>query len=174
MTYPVHLEAHLRWIDRLTAEVLRNAPPPGPVGDEFRSDLAGPLATAYFAAYECCIKAIFVQFAMKRHKILAASTGFHFDRLNGKIHWNTIADQYAKQFGETYKNKFLDELNKIETKILASKKVSVKKGYENILTWRNAFAHEGKKLCSLDEVVNTEPVSREIITLIDSVMKPPK
>ncbi|HRK63685.1 MAG TPA: HEPN domain-containing protein [Terricaulis sp.] len=171
MTFYDAYEPHLTWADSLTKNVLAHAPPPGPPDDSFRADLAGLLCTAYVAAFECCVKSVFTSFAKKkRSKILANVAGFHFAQINSKIHWNVLADTYANQFGPIYRTKFLELLNAEEQSVLASDKVSVRETYANVLKWRHAFAHEGKKLTTLEEISAAYPYARRVITVLDNAM----
>lgn len=171
MTFYDAYEPHLTWVHSLTKDVLAHAPPPGPPHDSFRADLAGLLSTAYVAAFECCVKSVFTSFAKKkRSKILANVVGHQFAKINSKIHWSVLADTYANQFGSIYRTKFLDLLSDEERSVLASDKVSVRETYANVLKWRHAFAHEGKKLTTLEEVTAAYPYARRVITVLDKAM----
>lgn len=171
MSFYAAFEPHLLWVDALTNNVLQHAPGPGPQNDDFRADLAGLLSTAYIASFECCVKDIFTSFARKkRSKILASVTGFHFSQINSKIHWQVLADTYTHQFGPVYRTQFLTLLQKEEQNVLASDKVSVKETYANILKWRHAFVHEGKKLTTLEEITAAYPYARRVITILDTAM----
>lgn len=170
MKFRTHYEVHLNWAEALTREVLRNAPSPSPVTDTYRADLAGLLSTAYIAAFECCIKEIFINFAASKHKIAGNMAGYHFEQINSKIHWQVIGDKYAGQFGVNYRKKYYELIADEETVVFKNEKVSLKKTYENLLTWRHAFAHEGKKLATLEEVSKAFPVAKRIIFKVDEAM----
>lgn len=161
---------HLDWVDELTSQVDSHAPPPGTPADSFRADLAGLLSTAYVAAFECCIKAIFIEFAAKKHKILGSVAGFHFEKINSAIHVDTIAGKYAYQFGTAYEKAFRQRLKQEEQAILASHKVSMTEAYTNLVKWRHAFAHEGKKLATLEEVKKALPLAKKVIHILDDAM----
>lgn len=163
-------EPHLLWVERLTANVLAHAPPPGPANEPFRADLAGLLSTSYVAAFESCTKAIFTKFASTKHRLLGNVAGFHFAQINSKIHFNTLADQYAGQFGGPYRTKFLELLNAEEASVLASDRVSLRDTWANLLKWRHAFAHEGVKLTTLEEVTVAYPIARRLVIVLDNAM----
>jgi len=55
---------------------------------------------------------------------------------------------------------------------LAVDKTSMLEAYQNLITWRHAFVHEGKKLASLDEVVLAFPLSKRLVMVLDSAMSP--
>ncbi|MBL0937162.1 MAG: hypothetical protein IBJ07_20675 [Rhizobiaceae bacterium] len=170
MKFEAQYRNHLDWAENLTKEVLSYAPPPGPQNDSFRADLAGLLSTAYVASFECCVKAIFNSFAVTKHKILASYIGHHFEQINSKIHYDTINSNYIRPCGIIYSEKFTELLKEKERKLLMEEQRSLRETYANLIKWRHAFAHEGKKLATLDEVTQAYPVAREIIYITDSAM----
>lgn len=161
---------HLKRAEDLTANVLSFAPPAGPQWDAFRADLAGLLAIAYVAAFENCVKAIFIAFGTTTNPILGAVTEHHFQKLASKIHWDFLGDGYAAQFGQVYKTEYLKFLSAREAAVLAANQVSMKETYANILTWRHKFAHEGVMLTTLEEVTAAYPVAKGVIEALDSAM----
>jgi hypothetical protein len=161
---------HLKRAEDLTANVLKFAPPPGPEGDAFRADLAGLLAIAYVAAFENCVKAIFIAFGTATNPILGSVTEHHFQKLASKIHYDFLGDGYAVQFGQAYKAEYLKCLNAQEAQVLAASQVSMKGAYANILTWRHKFAHEGVMLTTLEEVTAAYPTAKRVIEALDSAM----
>lgn len=164
-------EAHLLWVEELTKNVLAHAPPAGPANDSYRADLAGLLSTSYVAAFECCVKAIFNNFAQsKRNKILASVTEHMFAKINSKIHYNAIGDSYIRPFGVAYHKEFVRLIEEKELQILQDQRLSMKETYANLLKWRHAFAHEGKKLATLDEVASSYDVAKEVIFIADTTL----
>jgi hypothetical protein len=107
MKFVSEYEAHLRWIDSLTHDVLKHAPPAAPHTDLYRADLAGLLAVSYVAAFENSVKSILTCFAASKHKILGNVAIFHFEKINSKIHWQALGDIHVAQFGANYRAKFL-------------------------------------------------------------------
>lgn len=170
MKFSGQYAGHLKRAEDLTANVLKYAPPPGPQGDAFRADLAGLLAIAYVAAFENCVKAIFVSFGAATHPILGAVTEHHFDKLSSKIHWDYLGDGYAGQFGPSYKAEYLKCLSVEEAAVFAASQVSMKGAYANILTWRHKFAHEGVMLTTLEEVTAAYPSAKQVIRALDCAM----
>lgn len=170
MKFSSEYQTYLNWVDSLTANVLNTAPPAGPATDDYRADLAGLLTTAYVAAYENCIKSIFISFAGSKNRILSSMASFHFDKINSKIHYNHIGSTYARQFGENYRIYYNKTLDDKENDYLRTHGVSIKESYSNLLKWRHAFAHEGKKLATLEEVVSCKDISRHVIFIIDETM----
>jgi RiboL-PSP-HEPN len=170
MSFATHFSPHLTVIDRLTSDVLRNAPVSSPAADEFRADLAGLLVTSYFAAYECCVKSIFVNFASSKNKLLASVIGRQFEKISGRIKLQIITDEYARQFGETYRTRLVDRIKLLEDEIMGTERLSAKASFENLIDWRHQFAHAGKRLATLEEVIATEKIARGIIWALDEVM----
>jgi hypothetical protein len=107
---------HLKRAEDLTANVLKFAPPPGPEGDGFRADLAGLLAIAYVAAFENCVKAIFIAFGTATNPILGTVSEHHFQKLASKVHYDHL-DGYAVQFGQAYKAEYRKCLNGLEAAV---------------------------------------------------------
>jgi len=161
---------HLKRAEDLTENVLKLAPAPGPETDAFRADLAGLLAIAYVAAFENCVKSIFVAFSSATHPVLASVTEHHFDRLASKIHYDFIGSEYTAQFGNAYKAEYIKCLNDSEQDSMQKYQVSIKRSYSNILTWRHKFAHEGLMLTTLEEVTAAYPNAKRVIEALDCAM----
>lgn len=170
MNFATDYEDHLRWVEQLTADVLHHAPQPGTQADHFRADLAALLCTSYVAAFECSIKAIFTSFATSKHRILGTVAGYHFKRINSKIQIDRIANEYARQFGDHYRSRFKELVQQEEARILISDKTSMKETYHNLIRWRNEFAHEGKKLATLEEVTRALPIAQIVVRQLDRAM----
>lgn len=164
-------EAHLLWVEDLTKNVLAHAPPAGPANDSFRADLAGLLSTSYVAAFECCVKAIFNSFAQsKKNKILVSITEHNFAQINSKIHYDAIGSLYIRPYGVSYHKEFVRLIAEKEEELLKNRKLSMKTTYANLLKWRHAFAHEGKKLATLEEVAESYSVAKEVIFITDNAL----
>lgn len=171
MNHFASYETHLLWVEDLTKNVLAHAPPAGPANDSFRADLAGLLSTSYVAAFECCVKAIFNNFAQsKKSKVLTSVTEHFFAQINSKIHYDAIGSSYIRPYGVSYHKEFLRLIGEKEDEVLKNQKLSMKTTYANLLKWRHAFAHEGKKLATLEEVAASYVVAKEIIFITDTAL----
>jgi len=116
----------------------------GAIADPFiQSRYTGFLAVSAVTVYELAIKAIFIEFAAGKHKVLANFTNVYFERINGRIKIDTLKEEYVKKFGEKYMKRFVRKLNEKESEILRLNHASLKTCYGNIVTWRNNFVHEG-------------------------------
>lgn len=109
-----------------------------------QSRLVGFLAVSAVTVYELSIKTIFIDFAENIHPVLGQFARSYFDRINGRVSRRNIEENYLTKFGQYYLEKFRRLLEIREREILQSKSRSVKSSYNNIVTWRNAFVHEGR------------------------------
>jgi hypothetical protein len=66
------------------------------------------------------------------------------DRINGRIKYRVLHEEYVLSFGDKYVRRFKQQVAKREREILISKGKSILSSYDNIVTWRNLFAHEGQ------------------------------
>ena len=74
--------------------------------DIIRLTYPGLIAVAAVTAYELAIKSIFIEFARKKHKVLHEVTQNEFARINGRVKYKNIKDDYTKYFGNKYRMKF--------------------------------------------------------------------
>lgn len=63
---------------------------------------AGFIAVAGVCVYEMAIKDIFINFGEKKHPVLGAVTRETFDRINGRVGYRVIKDDYIPRFGDKY------------------------------------------------------------------------
>jgi hypothetical protein len=162
-----------RYLDRashLTESVVRYAPPPGDDPSGLRANLAGLLCTAYVAAFECSIKEILTTFASETHSVLGNFVAHNMDRINGRIKIDNISRDYIRPFGDKYEAKFKELIKTTEDTILIQNRKSVRNCYENIISWRNDFAHNGQHLASFEETCDAFPIAAHVILQIDATM----
>jgi len=117
---------------------------PGLADPLLRAKYVGFVAVAAVTVYELALKEIFIQFGQKKHKVLGAYVQSQFDRINGRIRIEIIKGTYAGSFGGNYKDRFKKHLDKTTEKHLRSVGRDISSSYENLITWRNDFAHGGK------------------------------
>jgi hypothetical protein len=104
----------------------------------------GFAAVSAVTMYELAIKEVFFDFAHAKHKVLGQFTEAYFERINGRIGWKTLRDDYVPRFGEKYKKRFETELNKDDMAELKVSQISIKSSYSNLILWRHEFAHQGQ------------------------------
>lgn len=103
----------------------------------------GFVAVSAVTAYEQAIKDIFILFSEKKHSVFGQFSGRYFSRINGRISNKIIVNDYLPKFGEKYVNRFKKKRDHKEKEILKQSRQSVLTSYDNIIRWRNQFAHEG-------------------------------
>lgn len=107
------------------------------------SRYTGFLTVAAVTTYELAVKSIFISFAQSKHKVLGSFTESHFSRINGKIRLDTIKNDYVRRFGEKYLIKFNKKLGESRDRYLQENQREIVSSYNNLIVWRNDFAHEG-------------------------------
>lgn len=133
----------------------------------------GFVAVAAVTVYELAIKNVFIEFGTKKHRVLGTFTESYFKRINGRIRVKVIKDDYIRRFGERYKRRFEKNLEKITKDYLQTNKRDIQSSYENLITWRNDFAHEGKIIsttATYSEVVQSYEDGKEIIRCLAETM----
>jgi len=120
--------------------------------DIFRADLAGLLVVTIAACYEDCVKATLVEHAAKRHVDFEEFTVRNFSRLSSRVKVNNLHG-YAKLFGSTVENSFKDKLRIRKQKISDRLGINIENRYEQILSWRNDYAHGGIRNTTINEAL---------------------
>jgi hypothetical protein len=132
----------------------------------------GFVAVSAVTVYELALKDIFIEFGQKKHKVLGAFTEARFRRINGRIAYRSICDDYTILFGSKYATRFKKRIAKVDRTSLRDRGVSVISAYGNIIVWRNEFAHEGQipANVTLDEVMRGYEDGKEVIRCLASCM----
>jgi hypothetical protein len=145
----------------------------GGTTDPFMSSrYVGFVAVSAVTVYELALKEIFIEFAEKKHVVFGTYTKNHFDKINGRIRNNQIKDDYIKKFGEKYLRRYNKKVKEIDNQILRTQRISLVSSYENLITWRNEFAHEGHipSNVTFNDVVNSYHLGKELIRCVSEVM----
>lgn len=117
----------------------------GGIADPFvQSRYIGFVAISSATVYELAIKDIFCDFSQKKHKILGTFVSSYFDRINGRIKTKILKKDYIPRFGDKYLKRFQKKLDEKEKEYLRTQGISILSAYNNVIEWRNQFAHEGK------------------------------
>ncbi len=136
--------------------------------------IADPLLTAKYVGfvsvaavtvYELALKEIFIEFALKKHKVLGHFTKSYFNRINGRIKLKVIKEDYISRFGNKYDVKFQKNIEKKCRDYFLLNHRDIRNSYANLITWRNDFAHEGKinSTTTYNEVVQAYEDGKEVI-----------
>lgn len=143
------------------------------VSDPFISSrYVGFVAIAGTTVYELAIKEIFITFSENKHNIFGNFANKFFERLNGRIKTKEIRDNYLPRFGKKYVDRYKKLEEEVERQFLRSKGVSVLSSYNNLIEWRNQFAHLGQMPLtpSYPEVTSAYHIGKEIIHCLARVM----
>ena len=132
----------------------------------------GFVSVAAVTVFEMAIKDIFVDFAGKKHLVLGVYVESHFKRINGRIKLNIVKDEYVSRFGDRYKKRFSKRLDKAAEEYLRVHRRDIKASYNNLIVWRNDFAHEGRinSTTTYSEVVQAYTDGKEVIRCLAGSM----
>lgn len=133
---------HFRHADDVIVHL--NSVVPGLSDPLLRVKYTGFVTVAAVTVYELAIKEIFCEFGRRKHKVLGKFTESHFERINGRVTLDNIRKDYCARFGDTYVDRFKKRLDKTTEDYFVSHRRNLKSSYSNLITWRNAFAHEGQ------------------------------
>lgn len=109
-----------------------------------QSRYVGLFAVSSAAVFELAVKQILYEFAAAKHDAFGFYCAESLKKLNGRIRLDSLCNEHVRRFGGTYSERLRSELSAAETRELSANRYSIKAAYEQIITWRHAFAHEGK------------------------------
>ena len=132
----------------------------------------GFVSIAAVTVYELAVKDIFIEFARKKHKLLGNFTEVYFDRINGRIKLKSITDDYIAKFGKKYQIRFNKNIEELSTNYFQTNHRDIKSSYENLITWRNDFAHEGhiNSTTTYKEVIQAYEDGKQVIHCLAASM----
>jgi hypothetical protein len=132
----------------------------------------GFVSVAAVTVYEMAIKDIFFDFAGKKHLVLGNFVEAHFKRINGRIKLDIIKREYVSGFGARYVRRFQGNLDAATGAYLRANHRDIMNSYNNIIVWRNDFAHEGKinSTTTYGEVVQAYEDGKEVIHCLAASM----
>lgn len=143
------------------------------VADPFISSrYVGFVAVAGITVYELAIKEIFFDFSEKKHKVFGHFARVHFERINGRIRTRELKREHVRRFGEKYVRRFSANVESAERNRLRVHGESILSGYNNLIEWRNQFAHEGRipATVAYSEVTNSYRIGKEVIECLAKSM----
>lgn len=118
------------------------------------------------------IKDIFVDFAGKKHLVLGNFVEAYFKRINGRIKLSIVKDEYVSRFGERYIKRFRRKLDASASAYLQMNRRDIRSSYNNLIVWRNDFAHEGRinSTTTYGEVIQAYEDGKEVIHCLAASM----
>ncbi|TPD63718.1 hypothetical protein FJP69_17375 [Stenotrophomonas maltophilia] len=137
----MHFDQHFSLVDDVTAHFDGLLVGLGP---EFTSRYTGFYAVTSAAVLELTLKDIVVAFAQKNHSLFGEYVSARYERINGRISFDDCLKEHLKPFGKKYQESFKLRVRKFEAYCLKKHGRPLKLTYENLLTCRHSFAHEGK------------------------------
>jgi hypothetical protein len=143
------------------------------VNDPFvESRYVGFVAVAAVTVYELCIKEIFCDFALRKHKVFGVFVDNYFSRINGRISLKSIKDEYLKKFGNKYVKRFKARSKDADDRCLQEYGKSMLASYGNIVVWRNQFAHEGSlpTTATYREVTKSYEMGKNVIIVLNDIL----
>jgi hypothetical protein len=144
------------------------------VADDFiKTRYIGFVSVSAVTAYELAIKDIFNTFAERKHTVLGNFVQRYFVRLNGRIKLELIRNDYLVRFGDRYQRLFQQNLEKAERESLEKSHQSIVASYDNIIEWRNQFAHEGSipQNVSYAEAIKSYGLGKTVISCLAESMQ---
>jgi hypothetical protein len=162
---------HFKLVDDL---VLHLTPAVAGIKDPFLgSRYTGFVAVTAVTVYELAVKEILCSFAESKHAVLGNFTRSYFERINGRIRYKVLHGDYVSSFGDKYVRRFKKNVELRERQVLVSKRKSILTSYDNIITWRHEFAHQGQvpKNATYAEAVDAYEVGKEIIECLAVSMR---
>lgn len=132
----------------------------------------GFVAVSAVTVYEIALKQIFMEFGSRKHVVLGNFTKARFDRINGRIAYKVIWDEYLRMFGDKYVNRFKSRMKKADAESLVHRGKSIISCYGNIVIWRNSFAHEGRipNNVTLSEVIDSYQEGKNVLRCLAGCM----
>ena len=96
-----------------------------------------------------------------------------FNRINGRVQYRALKDEYTLQFGEKYQEQFKRNIKEKSDAYLKTHGRDILNSYNNIIVWRNNFAHEGRlnETATLNEVISAYEDGKEIIHCLAETMQ---
>ncbi|WP_417375874.1 HEPN domain-containing protein [Gimesia maris] len=133
---------------------------------------AGFTTVAAVTVYELAIKEIFIEFGAKKHNVFGTFTESFFSRINGRIKYKAIKEDYVQNYGDRYLKRFKKKIEIAKNKYFITNRRDIVNSYTNLILWRNEFAHEGtiKNTATYQEVVQAYNDGKEVIRCLAETM----
>jgi RiboL-PSP-HEPN len=138
---------------------------------QLSNEFAGMFAVTIAATYEGIVKETLIAYAATFHQKYKEHMEKDFDRLNARISIDDLR-AYSRRFGlSEWTGHGIKKNSTTFHKILSETQVRVErrfrkdliKSYENIFTWRHAYAHERSTLATFKDVYEAHRVAQYVI-----------
>lgn len=118
-----------------------------------KQKLCGFLVLTATTAIEVHMKEILEDFASQRHQLFATYVSTTLAKTNAKVRKDDLLE-LASRFGDSKKLWLKSKLKRAQN-LGMRRNISISDRHDNLLTWRNSFAHEGIVPCTFDEAVSS-------------------
>lgn len=108
-----------------------------------QSRYVGFYAIAAAAVIELAVKEIIISFASSHNQLFGQYCQVKYERINGRVSYDDLCKEHIGSFGTRRVKRFKRIMRSVEFLHLKHRAISVKRAYENLLTCRHKFAHEG-------------------------------
>lgn len=115
------------------------------------SRMAGLISVMAVAAFEMRIKELLVSFSTKRDLVFGTFVSQHYGKLNGRIKIEHLKGDSLTKFGNSFKEKFTNELSKLSKDAQLNNLPDPAVYYDNLIVRRHDFVHELKTEISYEE-----------------------
>lgn len=165
------LEENFRHLRALAEDIDAKLDGTSTADQRLKNELAGMFAVTIVATYEAIVKEALISYAGTIHSKYRDHIEKDFQRLNARISIDDLR-KYSYQFGLTdWTGKGVKKNSTIFHKMLIKKKEIVDRrfrtdlfiSYNNLFTWRNAYAHERATSATFNDVYNSHRVAQYVI-----------
>lgn len=154
----------LNRVDELAREIDQHVPASSPSLAGFRSDLAGLLNVTICATYENCVKLILHEYAGRQNALFETYAKNQYEKINSRIDIGDLY-KYSKTFHPQINVEFKNRIAKAKDYYLLRTNNDIVKSYSQILDWRHDFAHAGKRVTTIEEVMKYHKLGKRVILL---------
>jgi len=132
----------------------------------------GFVAVSAVTVYELAVKDVFISFGWKKHKVPGCFAEARFERINGRVAYRNLCEEYLKRFGDKYLLRFKRRIAQLDKAAIKAKRGSVINSYNNVISWRNEFAHGGHvpAYVTLEEVIRGYEEGKDVIRCLANCM----
>lgn len=137
---------------------------------QLQANYAGFLAVSAVTVFELAVKDIFNDFSARKDTAFGNFTSSHFSRLNGRIKLDDLRKDHIKAFGQTYLDDFKRISDLREAVVMRASRISMKGAYNDLITCRHQYVHEGNMTLTFTEVQTYFGHGKTLLECLDLAM----
>lgn len=132
---------HFRLVDDLLHHLDATV---GAVTDPFiASRYSGFLALSSATVLELCVKELLIEHASRISPVFGVFVTKSYERLNGRVRIKALKEEHLPRYGTNYVKHFSELVSRTDRLTLSGRGRLISQSYDNVITWRHGFAHEG-------------------------------